>query len=75
MNAFLEVFVALGTLIIVLLIASAITSAIFVVLSEFVRYVRARISDYGGLGHRFRADPNPSIASNESGALRNEARG
>jgi hypothetical protein len=75
MNAFLEVFVALGILIIVLLIASAITSAIFVVLSEFVRYVRARISDNGGLGHRFGADPNPSIASNESGTLRNEARG
>jgi hypothetical protein len=74
MNTFLEVFVVLGTLIILLLVASAIASATFVVLSDFVRNVWERISHNSGLRDRFRENPNPLSAPNERGVLRNAHR-
>jgi hypothetical protein len=74
MNTFLEVFVALGTVILVLLVAAAITNAIFVVLSEFVREIWARISKDGRLRPHLRADPNLA-GPNHHAARRNEARG
>lgn len=73
MNTFLEVFVAMGILIMLLLIASAITNAIFVVLSDFTRFVRARISGKVGFPRRLKADSSPT-RPNERGALRNAAR-
>jgi hypothetical protein len=75
MNTFLEVFVAPGTLIVVLFIALAMTNAIFVELSEFARHVRARISEDGGLRYHLRGEPSPTSGPNDRVALRNEARG
>lgn len=74
MNTFLEVFVILGGLIILLLVASAIASAIFVVLSDFVRNVWERISHNSGLRDRFRENANPPSAPKERGVLRNAQR-
>lgn len=73
MNSFLEVFVAIGIFILLLLIASAITSAIFVVLSDFARFVRARISEKVGIPRRVKTDPSPT-RPNDRGALRDAAR-
>lgn len=53
MNFLLEVCVALGSLIVLLLIAAAITKTIFVVLSGFVRFVRRRIRGKAGVPRCF----------------------
>ena len=74
MNTFLEVFVALGAVILVLLIAAAITNAIFVVLSEFVRDIWARINKDGRLRPNLKADPNPA-GPHHHASPRSEARG
>jgi hypothetical protein len=75
MKTLLEVVVPLSILIILLVTASAISNAIFVVLWGFVRFVRARISKKVGVRDRFRAAPSPTRAPKDRGALRSAARG
>ena len=73
MNTFLEVFVATGIFIMLLLIAAAISNAIFVVLSDFARFARALISEKVGIPRRLKANPSPT-RPNDRGTLRNAAR-
>jgi MtfA peptidase len=71
MNGFLEIFIALGTVAIILLVVAAINHAVSAVLSDVVRYLWERISRFG---KNFKADPNSNGGRNGLGLLRNEAR-
>jgi hypothetical protein len=75
MNTFLQVFVPVSVLVIILFVAAAIANAVFVVLSEFVRFIRVRISEKVDVLRGFRADPSPTRAAHNRDALRNGARG